>query len=165
MDFILPRKCLLALRIRQTVNSSPLYISTFHIYFIYFIFQFWQWHIGTSHLLHQEIRMCDPSSNFEKIPKCCLMGPETRSQDEQPVAIIPNCRNHVNQIWPQDTWAIVRRTGGGHHQQLLTSGAVEPPAGQPRPSLGSPCLVTSNLTTSANTSSSLQRISMICLII
>ena len=56
MDFIHTRKCLLALRIRLTVNSSSLSINliTFHI-------SGSDSRLWPNHL--QGIRMCDPSSN------------------------------------------------------------------------------------------------------
>ena len=55
--------------------------------------------------------------------KCCLRGPETWSQDEQPVKIIHNWGNHVNQIWPRDT------QGWGVHTWPIVPEASVPPPG------------------------------------
>ena len=56
--------------------------------------------------------------------KCCLRGPETWSQDEQPVKIIHNWGNHVNQIWPRDT------RGWGVHTWPIVQRPVSRPRGQ-----------------------------------
>ena len=101
--------------------------------------------------------------------KCCLRGPETWSQDEQPVKIIHNWGNHVNQIWPRDTrgwgvhtWPIVQRPvprprGQWSAASPVDTGHLQRGAGRP-PSQGSACLVSSHLTDSdANTSSSLKQ--------